>query len=69
MCEMNDFRLFCKSYLVLCLTFIIGTPILCCAVTDLGIFGTVLGIFDVAFVRALYVWQNGGWMWKMQCVT
>jgi len=34
-----------KSYLVLFLTFIIATPILCCTTTDLGIFGTVLGIF------------------------
>ena len=51
MCEMNYFSLFCKSYLVLFLTFIIGTPILCCAITDLGIFGTVLGIFWVSFVR------------------
>jgi len=30
MCEMNYLVLFCKSYLVLFLTFIIGTPILCC---------------------------------------
>ena len=53
MCEMNYFSLFCKSYLVLFLTFIIGTPILCFTTTDLGMFGTVLGIFGVAFVRAL----------------
>jgi len=33
--------------------FIIGTRILCCTTTDLGIFGTVLGIFGVAFVKAL----------------
>jgi len=50
MCEMNYFSLFCKSYLGIFLTFIIGTPILCCTTTDLGIFGAVLGI---AFVRAL----------------
>jgi len=25
----------------------------CCTTTDLGIFGTVLGIFGVAFVRAV----------------
>jgi len=41
------------------LTFVIRTPILCCTTTDLGIsaifsfFGTVVGIFGVAFVRAL----------------
>jgi len=51
MCEMNYFNLFCKSYLVLFLTFIIGTPILCSTITDLGIFVTVLGIFGVTFVR------------------
>ena len=38
MCEMNYFSLFCKSYLVLFFTFIIGTPILCCTTTYLGIF-------------------------------
>jgi len=38
MCEMNYLSLFCKSYLVLFLTFIIGTPILCCTITDLGFF-------------------------------
>ena len=38
---MNYFKLFCKSYLVLFLTFILGTPILCCTTTDLGIFGVV----------------------------
>ena len=38
MCEMNYFSLFCKSYLVLFLTFIIGTPILFCTTTYLGIF-------------------------------
>ena len=38
MCEMNCFSLFCKWYLVLFLTFIIRTPILCCTTTDLGIF-------------------------------
>jgi len=35
---------------------IFRTPILCCTTTDLGIlgiFGTVLGILGVAFVRAL----------------
>jgi len=56
MYDMNYFILFCKSYLILFLTFIIGTPILCCTTTDLGIFrcfGTVLGIFGIAFVRAL----------------
>jgi len=45
--EINYFSLFCKSYSVLFLTFIIGTPILCCTITDLGFFGTVLGIFGV----------------------
>jgi len=56
MCEINYFSLFCKSYLVLFLTFIIRTPILCSTTTDLrilGIFGTVLRIFGVVFVRAL----------------
>jgi len=38
MCEMNYFSLFCKSYLVLCLTFISGAPVLRCTTTDLGIF-------------------------------
>jgi len=38
MCEMNYFSLFCKLYLVLFLTFIIRTPILCCTTWDLGIF-------------------------------
>ena len=38
MCEMNHFSSFCKSYLVLFLKFIIGTSILCCITTDLGIF-------------------------------
>jgi len=47
MCEMNYFSLFDKSYLVLFLTFIIGTPLLCCTITDLGLFGTVLRIFGV----------------------
>jgi len=47
MYKMNNFHLLCKSYLVLFLIFIIGTPILCCTTTDLGIFG-------VAFVRALH---------------
>jgi len=28
-------------------------PILCCTTTDLGIFGAVLRIFGVAFVKAL----------------
>jgi len=37
-CEMNYFSLFCKWYLVLFLTCIIRTPILCCTTTDLGIF-------------------------------
>jgi len=57
MCKINCFSLFCKSYLVLFLKFFIGTPILCCTTTDLGIFmflfGAVLGIFGLAFVRAL----------------
>jgi len=35
---MNYFSLFCKLYLALFLTFIIGTPILCCTTTDLGTF-------------------------------
>ena len=42
-----------------------GAPILCCTTTDLeiflceiGIFGTVLGIFGVAFVRAPFVNSN-----------
>jgi len=35
--EMN-YSLFCKSYLVLILTFITGTPILCWTTTDAGIF-------------------------------
>jgi len=51
MCEINYFSLFCKLYLVLFLTFIIGTPILRCTTTYLGIFGTVLEIFGVSFVR------------------
>jgi len=38
MCEMNYFSLVCKSYLVLFLIFIIGTPILCSTIIDLGIF-------------------------------
>ena len=50
MCEMNYFSLFCKSYLVLFLTLIIGTPILCSTITDLGIFW-FLAIFGVSFVR------------------
>jgi len=58
--EMNYFSLFCKSYLVLFLTFIIGIPILCCTVTGLGFFGTVLGIFGVEFVRALLCRQRLG---------
>jgi len=53
MYEMNHFSLFCKSYLIVFSTFIIGATILCCATTYLGIFGTVIGIFGVAFVRAL----------------
>jgi len=32
-----------------------ATPNLCCPITDLGIFGTVLGIFGVASVTALTV--------------
>jgi len=48
MYEMNYFSLFCKTYLVPFLTFIIGTPILCCTTADLGIFG-------VAFARGLLV--------------
>jgi len=43
-----------------------GAPILCCTTTDLwillckiGIFDTVLGIFGVAFVRALNTNYNG----------
>ena len=39
MWEMNYFSLFCKWCLVLFLTFIIRTPILCCTTTDLGILG------------------------------
>jgi len=38
MCEMNYLILFCKSYLVLFLTFIICTPISCFTTTCLGIF-------------------------------
>jgi len=39
MCEVNYFSLVCKWYLVLFLTFIIPTPVLCCTTKDLGIFG------------------------------
>ena len=46
LCEMKYSSLICKSYLVVFLTFITGTPILSCSTTDLGIFG-------VEFVRAL----------------
>jgi len=45
MCERNYFSLFCKSYLVQVSTFIIGTPILCCTITDLGIFSFFLVLF------------------------
>jgi len=38
MCEIIYFSLFCKSYLVLFFTSIIGTPILCCSTTYSGIF-------------------------------
>jgi len=47
MCKMNYFSLLYKLYLVPFLTFIIGTPILCCTITDLGFFGAVSGIFGV----------------------
>jgi len=56
---MNYFSLLslCKSYLLLFLTFIIaiGTLILCCTTTDLGIFGrpTVLHIFGVLLYLTL----------------
>jgi len=54
MCEMNYRILFCKSYFVLFLIFIIGTPIF---LLHHHIFRdflvTVLGIFGVSFVRAL----------------
>jgi len=36
-----------------------GAPILCCTTTNLGIFDTVLGIFGVAFVRALNTSYSG----------
>jgi len=58
MCEMNYFSFFFKPYWVLFLTFIIGTQILCCTTTDLGIFGTAVGIFGVGFVRALWLEYN-----------
>jgi len=38
MCKMNYFSSFCQSYLVLFTTFITGTAILCCTITDLGCF-------------------------------
>jgi len=37
MCKMNYFSLFCKSYFVIFLTFIVGTLSLCCTITYLGI--------------------------------
>jgi len=45
MYEMNYFSSFCKSYLILFLTFIIGTPILYSTTTDLGIFRDFLMLF------------------------
>jgi len=42
---MNYFSLFCNSYLVQFSTFIIGTPILRCTITALGIFRFVLVLF------------------------
>jgi len=38
MYEMNYFSLYCKLYLVLFLTFTIGTPILCWITTDVRTF-------------------------------
>jgi len=35
-----------------------GILIICCTITDYSFFGTVLGIFGVAFVRALVALQN-----------
>jgi len=46
--------------LVQFLTFIIGTPILCCAITDLGIFWYCSRDFGVEFVRALLCKQRIG---------
>jgi len=60
MCEMNYFSSFYKSYLVLFLTFIIGTPILCCTITDSCFFSTFLGIFGVEFVRTVLCRQRIG---------
>ena len=41
-CVKWTISLFCESFLVLFLTFIIGTPILCCTTTNLGIFEQIL---------------------------
>jgi len=60
MWKMNHFSLFCKSYLVLFLTLLMAPRFYAAPPTDLvtfyvkqGFFGTVLGIFGVAFMRAL----------------
>jgi len=52
-CKIKYFSSFYKSYLVLFLTFIMALLFYAAPSQDLGIFGTVLGIFVVAFVRAL----------------
>ena len=55
MCKMNYFSLFCKSYLVLFLTFIMAFRFYAAPPQIQGFFGAVLAIFGVAFVRALVV--------------
>ena len=59
MYERNYFSLFCKSYLILFLSFIIGTPILCWTTSDLWIFRDFLVLFQ-GFLE-LHLWEP--WLW------
>ena len=54
--KINYFSLFCKSYLVLFLTFIMVLRFYAAPPHIQGFFGTVLKIFIVAFVRAVARW-------------